>query len=73
MKNKIEKQAMLETLMKLLPDDIKLEDILYSINYVSKERERKRNTYKPTGRPTGRPRKGLSVEQFPVKDSPTVV
>lgn len=73
MKDKTEKQLMVETLLKLIPDDMRLEDILYSINYVFKERERKRNTYKPTGRPTGRPKKGLSVEQFPVKQSPSAI
>jgi hypothetical protein len=59
MKDKTEKQAMVEKLVKFLPEDMKIEDILYAIAYLDKERERKRKQHKPSGRPPGRPRKVL--------------
>lgn len=55
---------MVENLMKLLPDDIKIEEILYCITRVNKERERKRVTRISTGRPVGRPKKGIEIEDF---------
>jgi hypothetical protein len=57
MKDKTEKQAMVEKLVKLLPEDMEVEEVLYAIAVLNRERERKRNQYKPSGRPIGRPRK----------------
>jgi hypothetical protein len=57
MKDKTEKQAMVEKLVKFLSDDVKAEDVLYAMAFLENERARKRKQHKPSGRPIGRPRK----------------